>query len=123
MTELYWFTVLGNLHIITKTVIIISFLFFTILLVFYLLSLSEEDEINFRNTIGKYLRISLITLATLVILHIFIPSSNELYAIYGIGGTIDYLKENNEAKKLPDNILKATNVFLEDYTKKKQENQ
>ena len=58
MTELYWFTVLGNLHVIIKTVMIISILFFAVLLIFYLLSLSEEDEVNFCNTIAKYFKIS-----------------------------------------------------------------
>ena len=114
MTELYWFTILGNLHVIIKAIMIISILFFAVLFIFYLLSFSEEDEVNFCNTIAKYFKISLVTLATSTALFIFIPSSTELYAIYGIGGTIDYLKENNEAKKLPDNIIKATNIFLEE---------
>ena len=81
MTELYWFTVLGNLHVIIKTVMIISLLFFAVLLILYLISLSEEDKVNFYNNVRKYLKISLVTLETIFL---FIPSSTQLYAIYGM---------------------------------------
>lgn len=67
------------------------------------------------------MKISSITAVILILFYIFIPSSTQLYAIYGIGGTIDYLKENKEAEKIPDNILKAANTFLENYTKEQQE--
>ena len=43
----------------------------------------------------------------------FIPSEKQLYTIYGMGTVIDYAKESNEVKKLPDNTVKALNVYLE----------
>lgn len=53
------------------------------------------------------------------ILTIVVPSKQELYVIYGIGGTIDYLKENPNAQKLPNNIINAANKFLENYQSNK----
>lgn len=37
-----------------------------------------------------------------VVMAIFIPSQKNLLIIYGVGGTIDYLKENKDANKIPD---------------------
>lgn len=43
----------------------------------------------------------------------FTPSTRKAYKIVGIGGTIDYLKDNNTAKKLPDKCIKALDMLLE----------
>lgn len=36
---------------------------------------------------------------------IFIPSTKDMYMIYGIGGSIDYLRENETVKQLPDKCI------------------
>lgn len=43
----------------------------------------------------------------------FTPSTEKAYKIVGIGGTIDYLKDNNTAKQLPDKCIKALDILLE----------
>lgn len=48
---------------------------------------------------------------------IFIPTKNELYAIYGIGGTIDYIRNNDTAKQLPDKVINALDKWIDDKTK------
>ena len=48
---------------------------------------------------------------------IFVPTTKEAYQIYGIGGTIDYIKSNQEAKKIPDKAIKALNCFLDNECK------
>lgn len=42
-----------------------------------------------------------------------IPSTNDAYAIFGVGATLNYLNNSAEAKKIPDNALKAVNYYLE----------
>ena len=37
----------------------------------------------------------------------FIPSTKEAMLIYGVGGTIDYIKSNDKAKQLPDKCIDA----------------
>lgn len=44
----------------------------------------------------------------------FIPSTKYLLIIYGVGGTIDYLKENKDANKIPDKCVKALDKYLDD---------
>ena len=47
-----------------------------------------------------------------------VPSKEELYAIYGVGPIIDYAKGSKEVQKLPDNAVKALNVYLENIQKR-----
>lgn len=75
--------------------------------------LLTDDECDFFNVTKKWLRPVLAVIVVCSMVSIFTPSKSDLYAIYGIGGTIDYLKDNPEAQKLPDNLIKAANAFLE----------
>lgn len=54
-------------------------------------------------------------------INLFIPTTNEALMIYGVGGTIDYVKSNETAKQLPDKYIKALNKWAENLTK--EENQ
>ena len=45
------------------------------------------------------------------------PSQKNLLIIYGVGGTIDYLKENKDANKIPDKCVKALDKYLDDALK------
>lgn len=49
-----------------------------------------------------------------VLLCCFIPGTKEMYAIYGIGGVIDYVKGNEKAKKLPDKVIDALDKYLDE---------
>ena len=39
--------------------------------------------------------------------------------IYGLGGTIDYIKSNDKAKKLPDKVVNALTRYI-DYVEKEK---
>lgn len=52
-----------------------------------------------------------------VVMTIFILSQKNLLIIYGVGGTIDYLKENKDANKIPDKCVKALDKYLDDALK------
>ena len=52
---------------------------------------------------------------------LFIPLTEQLYAIYGVGTVIDYAKGSKEVQKLPDNAVKALNVWLENVNKDKKD--
>ena len=45
------------------------------------------------------------------------PSTKDLYAIYGIGGVIDYVQSNETAKQLPDKTIKALDKWLDEMNK------
>ena len=88
-------------------------------------SLTEEDEVfltseyrerqkaivKARRKTAKRL---LVTAIISAVLTVFIPSEKQMYAIYGIGGTIDYIKGNEKAKQLPDKVVDALDKWLDE---------
>lgn len=46
-------------------------------------------------------------------MNIFIPTTNEALLIYGIGGTVDYIKSNDTNKQLPDKCIKALDKWAD----------
>lgn len=42
----------------------------------------------------------------------FIPTTKEAYLIYGVGGTIDYLRSDQTAKQIPHKV--AVDKYLEE---------
>ena len=51
------------------------------------------------------------------LINFFIQTTNEALMVYGIGGTIDYIKSNETAKQLPDKYIKALDKWAENLTK------
>jgi hypothetical protein len=41
--------------------------------------------------------------------------------IYGVGGTIDYIKSNDKAKKLPDKCIEALDKYLDNINKEEKD--
>lgn len=73
----------------------------------------EEDK-DYR--LGKKIfRISLPLTIISTLLFIFTPSTKQMYMIYGVGGTIEYIKSNDTAKQLPDKCIKALDKLVEEY--------
>ncbi len=109
MKELYWITVIGNLHV-TAMIFTIGL---PILASFVFLAIGvSECEANKRMTF-KAVKITFVSWLCCLMLCNFTPTQSELYAIYGIGSVIDYAQSSDEVKKLPDNAVKAINAYLE----------
>ena len=70
-----------------------------------------EDDLSLRKSGIKMLFLSLI----LFIICALIPNTRQAYRIYGISATINYLKDNGEAKQLPDKGIKVVNKWVDDY--------
>lgn len=41
------------------------------------------------------------------------PRTKDCYAIFGVGTVLNYVNNSDEAKKIPDNAMKAVNRYLE----------
>lgn len=114
MNEIYWLTVIGNLHniIITIFVILIFLMIASIASFFiYILTEDETEEEN-KSFLNFFKKIGLSILCTGIVL-CFIPSKEDMLVIYGIGGTIDYIQSNDKAKELPDKVVDALTTYLE----------
>lgn len=115
MSELYWLNVLGNLHSCGELVILLSILVLCGLGIWAIMVDSYYDE-PFK-MIKRMFKRSIYAFVFGAAICLFIPSTKSLLIIYGVGGTIDYLKENKDANKIPDKCIKALDKYLDDVLK------
>lgn len=120
MSILYWITILDNLKGLCMLICALSLMLSAVC---FLLNLFYAEEIKEGDTTFSYKSFNksknwaytLLIISTLVVT--FVPSKRELYIIYGVGGTIDYLKENPTAKELPDKCIKALDIWIDSFNK------
>lgn len=120
MNELYWITRLDYIHNIFIALLIISSCVLVSLIMIYIsLRMQDKPDDEECKRSKKYLVIlSVIVLASVSILS-FVPSTKEYLLIYGAGGTIDYIKSNDTAKKIPDKVIDSLDKLLDEYLKDK----
>lgn len=125
MNELYWITRLSVVTTSIEVAIILlilaailgAFAYFVMLGEAY----SEEESEKLNAKAIKLLKIYIPVFAIVGLLRIFIPTTQEALVIYGIGGTIDYIQQNDIAKQLPDKVINALDAYLDNVNKNKEE--
>lgn len=117
MSDLYWITVLGNIGDVSVIFLFVGVVASMVLSVMYLMESDDCDYGLTKNStisiIRKYRNAAFVMTSVSLLLTLFTPSKKELYMIYGIGGTIDYLRENPTAKKLPGKCIKAIDKWVD----------
>lgn len=122
MAEIYWMQRIGALSDF------FSIMWIAALSVVGLMTIISPMlyEVAKENGILGYLKKVFITLAVVFCVGIvgdaFTPSKKEMYAIYGIGGTIDYIKSNDNAKQLPDKCIDALTRYVDSIEKENKDN-
>ena len=119
MNELYWITVLGKISFVSVSIMIVLAIVWTVIIIGFIVT-SNDSEYDYTETRGKLKSISKkLVLPTIIflLLSIFIPSSRDLMAIYGVGGVIDYVQKNPDAKQLPDKYIKVLNKWADNELK------
>lgn len=119
MNEIYWMTVIGNLSTVLTVVWIVALIIVLVMLFVLLVSegdvIAEEDS---KHSFFKWLKRIVVCGVIAAMASIFIPTTKELLYIYGIGGTIDYIRTNDTAKQLPDKCIKVLDRFADKYIDK-----
>jgi hypothetical protein len=64
---------------------------------------------------------SIVTFIIGLILWVFIPTQKEALLIYGVGGTIDYIKQNPTAKQLPNKCVNALDKWVDSWNIEKKD--
>ena len=128
MNEIYWITRLTCICSFLTAVAVVSFLISALMAVF---AMCNKFEANDYEEGGKYyncymqkfkmflsyFKRSIFVAIIACLINFFIPTTNEALMIYGVGGTIDYIKSNETAKQLPDKYIKALDKWAENLTK------
>lgn len=134
MSEIYWITRLGYLHTISLIFMIIGIIACVILLICFYISngqmiydeahgytTSSQEFKEYRTTCLKSLRFFIPMAIFFIISFILIPTTNEALTIYGVGGTIDYIKQNPTAKQIPDKCINALDKWVDSWTVEKKD--
>lgn len=104
MNELYWITRIGALNGLGVLLIIFSIVFAFVILCIA----SSEDRLEYLHK--EWYAVCAFTIGVLIL--IFVPTKEEAFLIYGVGGTIDYIKSNDTAKQIPDKVIKACDIWI-----------
>ena len=118
MSTLYWISVLDNINFLFILIFTASLLLSAAIALVNLTCTPDEisETLDYKRFIkAKHWAYTLLIISTLVIT--FVPPKRELYIIYGVGGTIDYLKENSTAKELPNKCIKALDTWVDNLNK------
>lgn len=107
MNTLYWLNVLGNIHGFAFSLLIVLIIFYALMVISTIVAASDNDFNEFPKKHLNIFKKSVIPAIIIIMLSLFVPSKKELLFIYGVGGTIDYIKENPTAKQLPDKFIKV----------------
>ena len=132
MNELYWITRLDGMCWFLTLIAVFSFIATVVL---FSIGLSKRGDADIctegSQTWKQHIETSkmclyfakrcVIAFFVSVFINFFIPTTNQALLIYGVGGTIDYIKSNDTSKQLPDKCIKALDKWVENLTK--EENQ
>lgn len=132
MNEIYWITRLEGISTFFGLSALFSAAIAIILFAIAIANKSDADiydegsktwkqHINIYKKCSYWAKRCVIILIISSFINVFIPTTNEALLIYGVGGTIDYIKSNGTAKQLPDKCIKALDEYLDNLTK--EENQ
>ena len=135
MNELYWITRLDAICNFLTAVAAMSFLISASIAVFMVCNRIEASNYKkgsenwncymqrFKMSLSHFKRFIFVTIIACLI-NFFIPTTNQALLIYGLGGTIDYIKSNDTAKQLPDKCIKALDKWVENLSEdnKQKEN-
>lgn len=120
MSEIYWITRLDYINVWIFIFSLVSGILMIVLTIFYFVAKSENEE-NVMESIKCALKPCTITFFICLPLTILTPTKNEALLIWGVGSTIDYVKENETIKQLPDKCVDALNAWVDSLSDDKEE--
>ena len=113
MEEIYWLTRLDGINIFLYIMVIVGLVLTIISAIAYIVTKTDDYTDKCWNELWiKLLKYCFPTTIIVTLLFIFTPTTKEAFMIYGVGGTIDYVKSNETAKQLPDKCIEALDQWL-----------
>lgn len=113
ISNMYWITRLSSIYDALLFVFIVAIIVASITgLVVLVFSYDDHDGTWVKN-IKKYFVTAIAAIILSGIGLTFIPRTNEVLLIYGIGTTIDHVDSNDTIKRLPDKAIQALDKYLD----------
>lgn len=119
MFEIYWLTRVDALNTLFGWMIAIPVVVGIIMLIVFLII--EENWLSFKKYCKKFRNVLLPVFIVGILGTSFCPTKNDMLLIYGVGGSIDYLRNNTTAQKLPDKCIDALDAWVDELFPEKKD--
>ena len=120
MGEIYWITRFDPINTCATVFLVLSAIVTAFFIISTLMAIAEEDSEKEINLSKKCLKISSSILTVCILIEVFVPTTKQALLIYGVGGTIDYIKANPVAKQLPDKCVNALDKWVDSWNIKEE---
>lgn len=128
MSEIYWLTRVDTLNTIFGWMIAIPVIVGILMFIAFLVSMEnlrsneiEENWLSFKKYCKKFRNVLLPVFIVGILGIGFCPTKNDMLLIYGVGGSIDYLRSNPTAQKLPDKCIEALDAWVDELFPEKKD--
>ena len=129
MNELYWLTRLDSLNNCLSAFLILSSVACAAFIIINCITstdvadgITSESEEFWKNRSAKWIKGLIPSVIVLALSVVFVPTTKEAFIIYGVGGTIDYLKTDETAKQIPHKVIMALDKCIEYITPNEENN-
>lgn len=114
MEEIYWITRLDGINVLLNIMTVLGIVFTVISIGGYIITKNDDyvDDCWVEFWIKRF-KYCFPTTIIVTLLFIFTPTTKEALMIWGVGGTIDYVKSNKTAKQLPDKCIDALDKWVD----------
>jgi hypothetical protein len=127
MKEMYWLAVVGNIGDISGVLLffcgicILLFGSFSAIIASGFSGFGDEIEARGERFLKKATKTGFVVGFISVFIAIFVPGEKQMYRIMGVGMAIDYIKENDAVKQLPDKCINALEAWVDSIEQEKEE--
>lgn len=112
MNEIYWITRLDDISFFLGSISVICGILFVLAAVVMSVA-SSEGEASIVECGITTIKFSLSAFLLSMTINVFVPTTKDAMLIFGVGGTIDYIKSNETIYKLPDKCVKALDTWVD----------
>ena len=119
MADIYWITRLDYAQSFFIAFLILTGFVIVCATISFCCDVAYFEEASKAKRVLKY---AVPSFAIALLALCFIPSTKEAMLMYGLGGTIDYIKSNDKAKQLPDKCIDALTRYVDSIEKENKDN-
>lgn len=122
MSEIYWITRLDSIVNASELIVVLGVVLSGTAFSFFAINMSDENKKWISFWKKGFIICSVVTFFA-GISSIFVPTSKDAMLIFGVGGTIDYIKTNETIKQIPDKCINALDAWVDSLTEKESKNE
>ena len=113
MNEIYWITRMDTITAILIILLIVSAISTIVLVVCYFDP--DNDGEGIKKLLKKWSIASVVSTFVLLLAVALTPDTKDMLMIYGVGGVVEYIRDNDTAKQLPDKAIQALDKLIDEY--------